>query len=254
PVQAIILAAGKGKRLRDRRGRPKCLREVGGKSLVQHQLHALAWAGIKDVTIVVGYQQEKVRRSVGSAARYVVNHDFAITNSMYSFLLARPHVREDVVVLNSDVFFHPRLLGRLLDAGDDALLYDADSGDDSEHMKIRLERDRLVEMSKEMPAKHVAGENVGILRLSGETTAGVFAAARSLVEAGHPRAWLAMAINQVTANCDIRCVDVAGTPWVEVDFPEDLDRARLDVYPAVADAIDACERELDDDLRLRSVS
>jgi hypothetical protein len=41
---------------------------------------------------------------------------------------------------------------------------------------------------------------------------------------------------------------------VEIDFPEDLDRARLEVYPAVASAIDAADRELGDSLLLRSVS
>lgn len=253
-MQAIILAAGMGRRLADRRARPKCLRRIGGKRIVGHQLSALADAGIRDVTIVVGYQQEQVRRYVGSAVRYVVNHDFADTNSMYSFLLASDRVREDVVILNADVFFHPDLVGRLVGAGGDALLYDASSGADAEHMKVRLHGDRLVEMSKSLPSEHVAGENVGILHLSNDTSASVRAAARSLVADGRERGWLAEAVNQVAPEHHLRGVDVSDSSWIEVDFPEDLDRARLDVYPEVADALDARARLVDDDLEMRSVS
>ena len=42
-MQGLILAAGRGTRLR--RGRPKCLSEVGGRPLIDHQLEALAEAG-----------------------------------------------------------------------------------------------------------------------------------------------------------------------------------------------------------------
>jgi choline kinase len=253
-VQAIILAAGAGLRLGDPKRRPKCMRKIGGRPLVHHQVEALARAGIDDLTIVVGYEHEQVRQSVGPRARYLTNEDFATTNSMYSFLLARPAVRGDVLVLNSDVFFHPDLLDLLLDAGADALLYDARSGDDDEQMKIRLDGDRLVEMSKSLPEDQVSGENLGMLYLSERTANAAFDAAYTLTEEGELRAWLATAVNAAAQTHDIRCVDVDGAPWVEIDFPEDLDRARLVVYPAVASAIDACDRAPGDSPLLRSVS
>ena len=230
------------------------MRKIGDRPLVHHQVQALARAGIDDVTIVVGYQHEQVRRSVGPHARFVTNDDYATTNSMYSFLLARPAVCDDVLVLNSDVFFHPDLLDVLLDAGADALLYDASSGDDDEQMKVRLDGERLVEMSKSLPDDQVAGENLGMLYLSENTANTAFDAAHTLAEEGELRAWLAAAVNEAARSHDIRCVDVDGAPWVEIDFPEDLDRARMEVYPAVASAIDACDRELGDSPLLRSVS
>lgn len=221
---------------------------------MHHQVHALARAGIDDLTIVVGYEQEQVRRSVGPCARYVSNCDYARTNSMYSFLLARPAVCDDVVVLNSDLFFHPDLLGLLLEGGEDALLYDARSGDEDEQMKVRLDGDRLVEMSKSLPDEHVSGENLGILRLSWQTANAVFDAAQVLTEQGELGAWLAAAINEAAWAHHIRCIEVDRAPWVEIDFPEDLDRARLEVYPAVASAIAICDRAFDDSRLLRSVS
>jgi choline kinase len=243
-MQGVILAAGQGQRLRDPLGRPKCLQRLGGVPLVHHQINALANAGVDDVVIVVGYQQAQVRQSVGAAARYVVNDRYTETNSMYSFLLAADAVDEDVVVMNSDLFFHPELPARLLELDGDALLYDSTSGGEDEHMKVQVANGHLVEMSKVMDGTRVSGENLGMLHLS---TAGVASAARAghaIVNAGGEQAWLATAINSIAVEHPIRCVDVAGWPWVEIDFPEDLWRARAQVFPSVSEAIDQVELEL----------
>ena len=140
----------------------------------------------------------------------------------------------DVIVMNSDLYFHPALLVRLRELEGDALLYDSASGEEDEQMKVRVDHGRLVEMSKVMRSDRVCGENVGMLRLSSTSMRHVADAARAIAAAGGERAWLAAAINQVAVDHPIRCVDVAGWPWVEIDFPEDLARARSEVFPAVA--------------------
>ena len=236
-MQAVILAAGQGSRLADPFGRPKCLREVGGVPLVHHQLSALAEVGIDDVVIVVGYEQDQVRTSVGTAARFVVNDRYADTNSLYSFLLAGGLVHDDLLVMNADVFFHPGLLGLLLARDRDALLYDSGSGDEDEHMKVQVDSGCLVEMSKDMRRDLACGENLGILRLSLTTTAVALAAARDIVNAGGEMLWLASAINRVAVDHRIRCVDASGWPWVEIDYPQDLVRARLAILPRVSSAL-----------------
>lgn len=243
-MQAIILAAGQGLRLRDRRGRPKCLREVGGSTLVHHQVRALTQAGVEDVSIVVGYEREQVRSAVGPGVRYVVNPRFAETNSMYSFLLARPVIHDDVVVMNSDLFFDPSMIPRLLESGDDALLYDSDSGEDDEEMKVEVVDGHLVEMAKDLPPDRVSGENVGILRLSAAAALDAIAAAHAITAEGGERAWLAAAINRILPDHPIHCRDVSGSSWVEIDFPADLDRARTEILPSIAAALDVCERGL----------
>jgi choline kinase len=160
---------------------------------------------------------------------------------MYSFLLARSLVREDVLVMNSDLFFHPALVARLLDQGGDALLYDSGSGDEEEQMKVRVSDGRLVEMSKALPSDQVCGENVGMLHLAPATVEDAFAAARAIAANGGEQAWLASAINRVAVDHRIRCLDVVGWPWVEIDFPADLRRARTEVLPQVADGLGRSE-------------
>lgn len=237
-LRAIILAAGVGMRLRDPRSRAKCLRKVGGVALVEHQLAILAGAGLTDVTLVVGHAEEDVRSHLGGRVRYVVNDSFDATNSLYSFLLAARQVQDDVIVMNCDVFLHPDLLARLVDADGDALLYDSASGGDDEHMKVRISRGHLVEMSKVLAGDQVHGENVGVIRLSRQAVKDAVAAACEIIAAGGRQAWLAAAITEVAGLHRIKCLDVAGWPWVEIDFPEDLLRARTEVLPALASALD----------------
>lgn len=252
-MQAVILAAGMGMRLRDRRGRPKALQPVGGASLVHHQLAELADVGVTDVTVVVGHAEQQVRDELGDSVRYVVNPAFAETNSMYSFLLAGQRVHDDVIVLNADVFLHPALLARLVEADGDALLYDSTSGHEDEHMKVSISGGHLVRMSKEMPEEQVSGENVGVLRLGARTVTDVVAAAREIIAAGERRAWLAAALNRVAARHAIICLDVAPWPWVEIDFPEDLVRARAEVLPALAPALEEIESTYAEPTRQRGV-
>jgi L-glutamine-phosphate cytidylyltransferase len=242
-MQAIILAAGQGCRLNGSvEPRPKCLYDVGGTPLLHHQLRTLADHGIHDVVIVVGFQHERIRQAAGTAARYVVNRRFAETNSLWSFLLARPLIDGDALVMNSDVYFHPELLDRLLQADGDALLYDSSSGQDDEHMKVCMRRGRLVAMAKDLPAAHTHGENVGMLRLSAATAQETFDAGKDVVEQHGRLSWLAVAVSHIAATRPIECIDVAGLPWVEIDFPDDLHRARTEVFPAVAGALEAGRR------------
>jgi L-glutamine-phosphate cytidylyltransferase len=236
-VQALILAAGEGSRLVDPLGRPKCLREVGDTPLVHHQLTALASADVLDVVIVVGYAQARVKDSVGSWARFVTNERFVETNSMYSFMLGARALEDDVLVMNSDVYCDPRMFQLLLAADGDAILYDSSSGDEDEQMKVQVHDGALVQMSKTLPPDRVGGENVGILKLARETAQAAAEVAEDLFADGHERAWLAEAINVVAARHPIECVDVRGWPWVEIDFPEDLVRARTVVHPRVEAAL-----------------
>ncbi|HEY3240925.1 MAG TPA: phosphocholine cytidylyltransferase family protein [Acidimicrobiia bacterium] len=236
-MQAIILAAGQGCRLNGSvEPRPKCLYEVGGTPLLHHQLWALADHGVHDVVIVVGFQHERIRQAAGKAARYVVNRRFAETNSLWSFLLAQPLIDTDVLVMNSDVYFHPELLDRLVQSDGDALLYDSSSGHEDEHMKVCVRRGTLVAMAKDLPAARTHGENVGMLRLRAATARQIFDAGQEIVAQHGELSWLAGAVSHVAATRPIECIDVAGLPWVEIDFPDDLHRARTEVFPAVAGA------------------
>ncbi len=230
-MDGLILAAGCGSRLRTRS--PKCVARVDGATLLRIQLDTMRRAGVEDITVVVGYRHEEVRAAAFGAATFVVNDRYADTNSLYSFHLARPAVQGDVVVLNSDVLFPFEVLRRVLEVGGSALAFDSASGEEEEHMKVSLRDGRLVGMSKQLPQQQTEGENVGLLHLSATVADAVFDAAAGLIDRGHQRDWLGAAVSSVAAAHRIVGVDVAGLPWVEIDYPEDLVRARTEIWPAI---------------------
>ncbi len=120
-MQAVILAAGQGIRLRPLTDHcPKCLVEVGGRPILRYQLEALADAGVRECVIVVGHRAAQVRDLFGTRFRdvsitYVENEIFDRTNNIYSLWLARREITGDLLLLEGDLIFEPELLVDLLD-------------------------------------------------------------------------------------------------------------------------------------------
>jgi len=233
-MKAIILAAGMGSRLGAKAGgRPKALQRIGGRTLVEHQLDALSAEGVGPVVVVVGHGAEQMRTVLGDAVEYVVNERPSETNSLYSLWLAREWLNGDVVLLNSDVFFHPDILKRLLRSTGNALAYDSSSHGGAEQTKVGL-RDRWVcDLGKDFPETGARGENLGLIKLDGDGAAALRKRAEAIIAGGGERTWVTEAVRSILAEVDVLAVNVAGLPWVEIDFPYDLDRARRQVEPAI---------------------
>jgi len=193
---------------------------------------------------VVGCQADRVRRACGHRITYVENTRYAQTNSMYSLWMARPLLSEGFVVLNCDVVFHPALLADLLTARhENALL--VDYRDDrrppygDEEMKVKVRRGRVVEISKAMPPDEADGENLGIVKFGPDAAAALVDIMDRLIAGGAVRDWAPKAFGEFAASAPLHAIGTRGLPWIEIDFPEDYQRAVRDVIPDIdADALD----------------
>lgn len=233
-AQAVILAAGRGSRLAGAiRNRPKCLAGVGGVALIERQLSLLAAAGIGDVAVVTGYRADAVRKVVGARATFIHNPAWAVTNSLCSLHLCKDWVRGAFIVLNCDVLFDPRVLARLLACEGDAFAFDSSSGAEDEQMKVELRRGCLAAIDKRLPSERVHGENVGLLYFSAAAARQLFRETEALLRAGATDTWLAAAVQRLARWVPLRGVDVADLSWIEIDFPDDLERARREVWPRI---------------------
>jgi L-glutamine-phosphate cytidylyltransferase len=236
-LRAIVLAAGRGLRLGSLGSElPKCLLDVGGRTLIEHQINSLNRIGVHDILIVAGFEHQKIENAVRGQAEIIINRDWDSTNSLASYLLARDWVTSDVFVINGDVLCHPDVFKRLATSDGSYVAYDSSSGLDDEHMKVAHDRGRLVAMTKQMPSALVCGENVGVLRLSRDVAEAAFDAAAQLLARGRRQAWLAEAITAIAPNYLIWCVDIADLPWTEIDFPHDLALARSLIWPSIRES------------------
>jgi len=207
---------------------------VGGRPLIEHHVRSLRAVGVERIVVVVGHNAETIRNCLGDSVEYVENTRYAETNSLYSLWLARNTICGSFILMNCDVLAHPDVFERLLNTGHTALAYDSGSGDDAEHMKVQLECGMLRSISKTMPGELVNGENVGILRFDATDADELFAAADEIIARGELKIWAPAAVDRLAKSRPIRCVDVQDLEWVEIDFPEDLIRARDTVWPAIS--------------------
>lgn len=148
--------------------------------------------------------------------------------------LARDWLAGGALVLNADVLAPTPLVERLLHArAEDAVLVDRRQPLGSEEMKVRLWFDLVIEFSKELRPDQADGENVGIAKFGTQGGRRLTEHVDSLVAAGHEQAWAPLAFGVLAREWPLRAVATDGLPWTELDFPEDLDRARRVVAPAI---------------------
>lgn len=121
-MQAIILAAGMGKRLGEyTQDNTKCMLEVNGTRLIDRALSSLHEIKVSRVILVVGYKGQNVKDYVGTDYHgtpivYVDNPVYFKTNNIYSLYLAKDYMlEEDTLLLESDLIYEPAVVKRLLD-------------------------------------------------------------------------------------------------------------------------------------------
>lgn len=235
PPCAIILAAGRGRRLGVlTRAQPKCLLQVGARTLLEHQLAALAQVGVERVAVVIGFAGERVRQVGGARLHYIVNERSTLTNSFYSLWLAREVARDGFLLLNADVLFHPDLLLRLLHSPyPDALTVECRDLFGPEEMKVQLEGDRVLALSKQLPAARAHAENVGVIKFSPVGAQVLFVTIEKLLAGGAERELAPFAFDALARHYPLHAVPINGVPWIEIDFAADLSRARREILPAL---------------------
>src|SRR5262249_43496386 len=235
---AVLLAAGVGKRLLAvSRGRPKCLVEIGGKSLVVRLLEGLRSAGVDDAVIVAGFGEEALRAAVGDGPGEIrvgwLSNPRYSEGAILSLWTAREVLDRPVLLMDADVLCGSEMIARLVYSPHaNCFLLDASVTLTGEEQML-LVRDGLVRniVRGGAPDYDLAGESVGFLKLSA-------AAARLLRELIDARVGAGCTgieheelYPELLARTDVGLERVGGMRWTEIDFPEDVEHARCHVLP-----------------------
>ena len=237
---AIILAAGRGRRLAGGADQPpKALLEFGGKTLLQRHLELLEQAGAGPVSLVVGYRRAAIEAELARLGRtdtieLIDNPDWQ-QGSVVSLDRAAGVLRAGVPVLlmDADVIYDHRLLARLLHSPhENALLLDREIEPGDEPVRICVAGTRRIVDFAKTPALagDWHGESVGFFRFAAGMAARLAAEVRAVVDRGarmtdyeEPIRTLIRADEAGTA---FGFEDVTGLPWTEIDFMDDVEKAR----------------------------
>ena len=121
-MQAIILAAGMGKRLKELTSNAtKCMVEVNGEMMIHKTLMHLEKLNLNKIVLVVGYEGQQLMDYVNSLGlktpvEYVVNDVYDKTNNIYSLYLAKEYLlQDDTLLLESDLVYEEAVIRKLVD-------------------------------------------------------------------------------------------------------------------------------------------
>lgn len=245
-ARACILAAGVGNRLGKVDDKlPKALLEFGGKSLLARHLTNLARVGVDSVVIGTGYRADDLRAAAAAAEfpgeiDFVHNPDFEEGSVITMAVLgdAMMSAGGPVILMDADVLYDPKLMARLANSRHaNCLLVDRDfeEGDEPVKICVRGEYD-LVDFRKivETPFDW-CGESVGFFKWSPAMAENLIRRAEEYISRGDRAAPYEEIIRDaiLAAPADFAFEDITGTPWVEIDFPEDIFEAEAEILPRI---------------------
>lgn len=239
-MQAIILAAGMGKRLKDlTKNNTKCMVQVNGVSLIDRLLHQLDGRKLSRVVIVVGYEGQKLMDYIGTLdiqtpIVYVNNPIYDKTNNIYSLALAKDWLcREDTLLFESDLIFEDEVIDLLVnDQRDTLALVDRyESWMDGTCVKL-AEDDSIVEF---VPGKRFQFaerdeyyKTVNIYKFSrhfSETHYVPFLEAYSSALGNNEYYEQVLRVIAMLDDPGIKAKRLSGQMWYEIDDIQDLDIA-----------------------------
>ena len=227
-MQAIILAAGEGSRMNNPDGPPKVLLNLHGQTLLEYHLNALSSLGVTDFVIVAGCRGEMIEQFVahkGLAQRFnlcVTHNDCWREGNASSILAARSCVNDDrfVVVMGDHLFDPEGLRGFFKVRGDFVGVFDSAPrfADVSEATKAISHRGHITALGKELTKfKYV---DTGMFICSQR----IFPFIEECLADGVgtfnevKRRWITQHI--------LHIFDCRGAFWMDMDTPEDLEKAK----------------------------
>lgn len=243
--RAIIIAAGRGSRLAHHTDdRPKCLVEVGGASILAHQLTAYRTHGVDEFHIVRGYRADDI---VVPGATYHLNADWERNNILHSLFCARSALTGPLLASYSDILFTERTVAAALGGIHDiTLVVDLDWArayeGRADHPVAQAELtevdgDRVVRVGKQVGPERAIGEFIGLAALSANGArllTDAYAEVRQRLGDDDPfhaaalfrKAYLTdLFLELIDQHVPIGWAPISGG-WREIDTVQDLERVR----------------------------
>ncbi len=249
-MHALILAAGCGNRLAGAsRDLPKCLLAFGGKTLLQRHIEALARHGITGVTLITGYRSGEIHDALqnlpahGLTINLVQNDDYR-EGSVISLWTGRQALDsgEDVLLMDADVLYADSIIRALVNSqARNCFLLDRDFEPGDEPVKLCIRAGRIVEFRKILDndlAFDLMGESVGFFRFSPQACRLISERAECYVnDDRRDQPYEEVLRDVVLMHGDkFGFEDITGCPWIEIDFPCDIERANSEILPAIGGA------------------
>jgi len=245
-MKAVMLAAGVGRRLfGDENGElPKALLRFDGQTLLSRHIDFLTEFGVDELVMVVGHRHQDIHDELEKVAprgfvrtlfnpRYEEGPILSL-NTAESVMTSG----DDVLFMDADVLYHGDVLGDLLkSATPNCFIYDRDFEPGAEPVKLCLKDGVPVDFGKRIVEDYDSiGEWPGFLKMAPDVAAMVATAAKGFIQRDQIDLTYEEAFCEVMKSLPAGAfgvVDITGMAWIEIDFPEDLERANRQIFPSI---------------------
>ena len=232
-MKALILNSGVGKRMGDlTRERPKCLVSLKeGETVLSRQVEILLDNSIREIIITTGPFQEQIRvhleeRFPGVNFTYVHNPLYENTNYIYSLLLAKDFLEDELILMHGDLVFAPGLLKKTLEfAHANTVLVNPHVELPEKDFKARIQEGRVREISVNIFGKDCYFL-IPLYKLSPGFTRSWFAEMERFAEAGKLKVYAEDALNGILAENHLYPLYFSGELCSEIDNGTDLEKVR----------------------------
>jgi len=241
-MKAIILAAGRGSRLKNVIGeKPKSLIKINRKTLIEYSLDALSKAGIKEVIMVIGYKGNMIKKTLGDfyknlSIRYVENLQYAKTDTMYSLYKTKDLIDEDVIILEADLLYEEDLIEKIISSKipNFLILSDLTNSGDEVFVSSR-DRMNIDKIGKKIEKKDIIGEFIGISKLSYNFLIGVFNYFEKDIIHRARKNWCEDIFVEFSQKFHKPLAPflIKYLIWTEIDKPQDLEKARNEIFSKI---------------------
>ncbi len=229
-MKAIILAAGHGSRLLPLTlTTPKCLVEVGGRAILDHQLDAVSAAGFDGAVIVGGYRIDQIDahlagRDGGLPTTLVFNPFWSVANSIGSVWAASAYLDTPFALMNGDTLFDAAILrgARARSAAGVTLVVEPLEQPGLDDMLVEADGERVIAVGKHLVGHQATDRSLGLILSAGGTA--YAEALRAVI--GEPdglHAYHHAVVRRVAERSGVRALRIApDLRWQEIDRPEDI--------------------------------
>ena len=234
-MTGVILAAGMAKRLRPLTdNQPKCLLEVGHRTLLERTVEAMHQAGISEFVVVTGYRADQIRDFLTShfplfTFHFLHNADYEHNNNIYSLWMSMQEVRgKDFLLMDSDILCDPAAVVRIASEPESALAVNRHELGEEEMKVVVDANQRITEISKTCLPEDAMGESVGIEHITADYSEALaceldlMIEQEGLIDIFYERAFERL----IPQGHTFRVVDTTNYFSYELDTPEDFQRAQ----------------------------
>lgn len=164
----VILAAGMASRLKPYTDNtPKCLLKVNEQEILSYTLKNLIHNGVNKIFVVTGFLKENIEQFVQEKfpqlnITFIYNKDYAATNNAFSLLLAKDYIKEDFILLDSDIIFSPEIIPLLKNEKGVQLAIKKHELSEEEIKVTMNQNNKISSIGKWVDINKAYGESVGI--------------------------------------------------------------------------------------------